>query len=181
MILREVSAIDGHASVKMAALQEVTHADGTFWLYYTVGADLSAKLTDYADKGWTLRDPEITGLYSVGYPIHRRQVVRKDNGPNFDQALADADGENEFPRFLANAPVCYTRQADGQEWLVYTRGSHMRQALDELWRLGKAVTAFEIPCKDEDNAPLRYNGKPCFRRLVVKSDSKYAQRPDTIS
>lgn len=180
-ILREVSSIDGQAAVKMAALQEVSDAEGRLWLYYTMGADLGPKIDLYANQGWTLGDPEITGLYSVGFPIHRREVLNRDKGPSPDQALADADGENDFPRFMADAPVCYTRQADGQNWLVYSKGPHMRQALDELWRKGKAVTKAEIQCKDEEGAPLLYQGKRCYRRLVVKSDSKHAVRPDQVT
>jgi hypothetical protein len=181
-IVREVSSIDGQAAVKMAALQEVTDPkDGKLWLYYTVGADLGPKLDLYQQKGWTLGDPQITGLYAVGFPIHRREVVIRDKGPSADQALADADGENEFPRFMADAPVCYTRQADGQEWLVYSRGPHMKEALDELWRKGKAIVRLEVPCTDENGAPLLFKGKRCYRRLVVKSDNKYALKPDQVT
>jgi hypothetical protein len=187
-LIREVNSIDGNASSKLASLQEVTNPDGTFWLYYTLGADLAARLLDYAEKGWTLGDPELTGLYSFGLPYHRRQIVKRDKGPSPEQALADSDGENEFPRFMANAPVSYVRRSDGQEWLVYQRGSHMRQALDELWRTGRAVTNVEYPCvgysiDDKDNAsptPLVYNGKRVYRRLIVKNDSRHAVKPDSI-
>jgi len=180
-IVREVNAIDGHAAIKMAALQEVTDADGKSWLYYTVGADLAAKIDLYTQHGFTVGDPEITGLYQTGFPVHRRPIVKKGLGPDQEQATADADGENDFPRFMANAPVCYTRRADGQEWLVYSRGEHMRQALAELWRMGKAVVRLEVPCLDENNAPLLYNGKRCYRRLVVKNDHKHAMKPDLVT
>jgi hypothetical protein len=180
-ILREVEAIDGHAAIKVAALYEVTQADGTSWLYYTVGADLAAKIDLYTQHGYTVGDPEtVLGMYQSGFPVHRRPIVKKGLGPNQEQATADADGENEFPRFMANAPVCYTRKADGQEWLVYSRGEHMRQAIDELWRLGKAVVRLEVPCTDENGAPILFQGKRCYRRLVVPSDHKYAQKPDDI-
>ena len=179
-IVREVSAIDGHAAIKMAALQEVTDAEGKSWLYYTVGADLAAKIDLYTQHGYTVGDPEVTGLYQTGFPVNRRPIVKKGLGPDQEQATADADGENDFPRFMANAPVCYTRKADGQEWLVYSRGPHMRQAIDELWRLNKAVVRLEVPCTDETGAPLLYNGKRCYRRLVVPNDHKYAMKPDDI-
>lgn len=179
-IVREVSSVDGQAAVKVAALQEVRDAEGRYWLYYTLGADLAAKIDLYTQHGYTVSDPETTGLYQVGFPIHRREIVKKDKGPNQEQATADADGENDFPRFMANAPVCYTRRADGQEWLVYSRGSHMRQAIDELWSMGKAVVRLEVPCTDENGAPLLYNGKRTYRRLVVPSDHKHAMNPTDI-
>lgn len=180
-VLREVTAVDGQAAIKVAALAELTDAEGKSWLYYTMGADLAAKIDLYTQHGFTVGDPEtVPGLYQAGFPVHRRPIVKKGLGPNQEQATADADGENEFPRFMANAPVCYTRTADGQEWLVYSRGDHMRQAVDELWQKGKAVVRLEVLCSDENGAPLLYNGKRCYKRLVVKSDHKHAQKPDSI-
>lgn len=161
----------GAIAARMAALTEVWDKDsGEWYLYYTVGSDLSDHLTRYTQSGWTLSDPEITGLYSVGLPIHRRKIVKPHLGPNHDQALADADGENDFPRLAVNEPVCYVRPADGQVWLVYARGPHMRQAIDELWKAGKALHRLELMCTDEEGAPIFYQGVRIYRRLIVAKD-----------
>jgi len=160
-------------AARLAAIQECT-VDGEWYLYYTVGADLGPHLDKYEQAGFTLLDPELTGLYSIGLPIHRRKLVRRDKGPSAEQALADADGENEFPRLEANKPVCYSRQVDGLTWLVYSHGPHMRAALDELWKAGKAVSRIEVLCTEQDEKgntyPLLYQGKRCYRRLIVPKE-----------
>lgn len=172
--IRVVDSTDNNViACRVAAIQEVT-VDGQWYVYYTVGADLGPHLDKYAQAGWTVHDPEMTGLYSVGLPIHRRKIVKRDKGPSPEQALADADGENDFPRLEANKPVCYSRQVDGRTWLVYSHGPHMRAALDELWKAGKAVSHIEILCTEEDEKgrqyPLLYQGKRCYRRLIVPKD-----------
>ncbi len=171
-VIRAVESNDNNVvASKVAALQEVRDNEtGEWWLYYTLGADLSAKLDGYTARGFTLSDPEITGLYSIGYPIHRRKIVKVGEGPSYDQAIADADGENEFPRLEANKPVCYSRQVDGQTWLVYSKGDHLRTALDELWKAGKAVSRIEVLCTGEAGDPLIYNGKRVYRRLIVPKE-----------
>lgn len=183
---QKFTAADGQAAYRAAFLQEVyDEKTRSWWLWYSVGADLAPKIDYYTSKGWTVSDPEITGLYAYGYPINRRQIVEKGKGPDQAQAVADADGENAFPRFMANSPVCYTRQANGQDWLVYSRGPHMKQALEELWKLNKCISKVEIQCRDfdedgKDCGPLMYQGKIVYKRLVLRSDHPMAVRPDEV-
>lgn len=174
-------AEQGVAAYRAAVAQEVFDAETkSWWLWYTMGADLAPKIDDLNSRNLTLSDPVVTGLYAIGVPIHRREIVSRDKGPDQAQALADADGENDYPRFMANQPVCYTRQADGQEWLVYARGPHMRDALAALWKANKAIIKVEVPCTDEDGAPLLFKGKKVYRRLIVAKDHPAAVNPAEV-
>lgn len=162
---------NGILASKVATLTEVWDRDSNEWyLYYTLGADLSAKLDRYAQAGHTLADPEPTAYFINHTPMYRRKIVKRDKGPSPDQALADADGENEFPRLAPNSPVCYCRPSDGQVWLVYARGEHMRTAVDELWKMGKALGRLELQCTDEEGQPLLYQGVRIYRRLIVAKE-----------
>jgi hypothetical protein len=180
---QKYTAGDGQTSYRAAFLQEVyDEATSSWWLWYTMGADLAPKIDAYTSGGYTLSDPTITGLYQFGMPIHKRQIVPQNKGPNQEQAIADADGENAYPRFMANQPVCYTRHNNGQEWLVYSPGPHMRQALQELWKLDKCVSRIEILCRNVDDdgrecEPLVYNGKRVYKRLVLHKNHPMAMRP----
>lgn len=186
-VIRTIDSTDNDfIACKVAALQEVRdNVTGEWWLWYTMGADLAPKLDAYTKRGFTLSDPELTGLYSVGMPIHKRKIVRIGEGPSYDQALADADGENEFPRLAADLPVCYSRQVDGQTWLVYCKGPHLRTALDELWKAGKALSRLEVICTDQDENgrqyPLLYKGQRCYRRLILSKDNPNALNPADAS
>lgn len=181
--IREVGeTANGEIAYNVAALQEVTDpATGEWYLYYSVGADLAAKIDKYQKAGFSLSDPEPTGFYTLGIPIHRRKIVPIGKGPNPEQLLADSDGENSFPRLEANKPVCYSRQVDGQTWLVYCKGQHLRAALDKLWNAGKAVSRLEVLCTEQDDNgkqyPLLYKGHRCYRRLILNKDNPNALNP----
>lgn len=177
--LRDVgTSVDGNIIYKVAAVRETWEEDQgrqKHYVYYTVGADLGPYVDKFEKQGKVLGDPEPTALYSVGIPMHRREVVKRDKGPNAGQSLADVDGENEFPRLMASAPVSYTREVDGQSWLVYCRGEHLREVLAALWARGQAIHRVEVMCEG-----LVYRGGQVYKRLLVPSSHPHAVNPAAL-